>query len=113
MHGQTYRGRSCGSLGDLSTFSFYPNKHITTGEGGMILTDEPALAERCGRLRNLCFQPQRRFVHEELGWNFRFTNLQAAIGLAQLERLDDHVERKRANGRRYQELLAGVRGLQL
>ena len=113
MHGQTYRGRSCGSLGDLSTFSFYPNKHITTGEGGMILTDEPALAERCRSLRNLCFQPQRRFVHEELGWNFRFTNLQAAIGLAQLERLDDHVERKRANGRRYQELLAGVRGLQL
>jgi perosamine synthetase len=113
MHGQTYKGRPCGSFGDISTFSFYPNKHITTGEGGMIVTDDPALAERCRSLRNLCFQPKRRFVHEELGWNFRFTNLQAALGLAQLERLDDHVRRKRAMGRRYTELLKDIPDLQL
>lgn len=113
MHGQTYRGRPCGSFGDLSAFSFYPNKHLTTGEGGMLVTDDAALAERCRSLRNLCFQPGRRFVHEELGWNFRMTNLQAAVGLAQLERLDEFVARKRRMGARYTELLAGVPGLQL
>lgn len=113
MHGQTYRGRPCGSLGTLSTFSFYPNKHITTGEGGMVLTDDPALAERCRSLRNLCFQPQRRFVHEELGWNYRMSNVQAALGVAQLERLDEFVARKRRMGARYTELLADLPGLEL
>jgi perosamine synthetase len=113
MIGQTYRGRPCGSFGDLSTFSFYPNKHITTGEGGMIVTDDDALAERCRSLRNLCFAPPRRFIHEELGWNFRMTNLQAAVGLAQLERLDEFVARKRHSFSRYMELLADVDGIQL
>lgn len=113
MHGQTYKGQPCGSFGDLSTFSFYPNKHITTGEGGMIVTDDPVLAERCRSLRNLCFQPKQRFVHEHLGWNLRLTNLQAALGLAQLERLDEFVERKRQMGHYYTELLQGVSGLQL
>jgi perosamine synthetase len=106
MHGQTYKGRPCGSFGDISTFSFYPNKHITTGEGGMIVTDDDALAERCRSLRNLCFLPGRRFVHEELGWNFRMTNLQAALGVAQLERLDEFVARKRRMGDLYNRLLA-------
>ncbi|MHC5714786.1 MAG: DegT/DnrJ/EryC1/StrS family aminotransferase, partial [Nostoc sp.] len=91
MHGQTYKGRSCGSFGNISTFSFYPNKHITTGEGGIIVTNDAHLAERCQSLRNLCFQPQKRFVHEELGWNMRMSNLQAALGVAQLERLDEFV----------------------
>lgn len=113
MHGQTYRGRPCGSFGDLSTFSFYPNKHVTTGEGGMIVTDDPRLAGRLRGLRNLCFQPGRRFVHEELGWNLRMTSLQAALGVAQLERLADSVRRKCAMGRRYNELLAGAPGLEL
>ena len=108
MHGQTYRGRPCGSFGQISTFSFYPNKHVTTGEGGMVVVDDPALAERCRSLRNLCFKKERRFVHDELGWNMRMTNLQAALGLAQLERLDARVEKKRAIGRRYNQLLAGV-----
>jgi perosamine synthetase len=103
MHGQTYRDQPCGSFGEISTFSFYPNKHITTGEGGMIVTDDPALAERCRSLRNLCFKPEQRFVHDELGWNFRMTNLQAALGVAQLERLSDFVERKRTMGRVYTE----------
>ncbi|WP_035985356.1 DegT/DnrJ/EryC1/StrS family aminotransferase [Leptolyngbya sp. KIOST-1] len=113
MHGQTYRGQPCGSFGDISTFSFYANKHITTGEGGMVLTDDAELAERCRSLRNLCFQPQRRFVHEELGWNFRLGNLQAALGVAQLEQLDGFIARKRAIGRRYTEGLGNVPGLQL
>lgn len=113
MHGQRYHGRSCGSFGALSCFSFYPNKHITTGEGGMVLTDDDRLAERCRSLRNLCFNARKRFVHEELGFNFRMTNLQAAVGLAQLERLDEFIIRKRTMGRLYNELLADTRGIQL
>ncbi|MBW4498171.1 MAG: DegT/DnrJ/EryC1/StrS family aminotransferase [Scytonema hyalinum WJT4-NPBG1] len=113
MHGQTYKGRPCGSFGAISTFSFYPNKHITTGEGGMLLTDNEQLAERCCSLRNLCFQPQKRFVHQELGWNLRMSNLQAALGVAQLERLDEFVARKRHIGQRYTELLSDIPGLQL
>jgi len=113
MHGQSYRGRPCGSFGDLSVFSFYPNKHVTTGEGGMVLTDDDDLAERCRSLRNLCFQAKKRFVHEELGYNFRMTNLQAALGVAQLERLDEFVARKRRMGLRYTERLSLVEGLEL
>lgn len=113
MLGQTYKGNACGSFGDLSTFSFYPNKHITTGEGGMIVTDSDELAEQCRSLRNLCFKAERRFVHDRLGWNLRMTNLQAALGLAQLERLDEFVARKRRMGRLYQELLGDLRGVQL
>jgi len=113
MHGQKYRGMPCGSFGDISTFSFYPNKHVTTGEGGMVVTNNDQLAEDCRSLRNLCFQPKKRFVHERLGWNLRMTNLQAALGLAQLERLDEFVQRKRRMGKRYSELLAGLPGVQL
>ncbi|AFY36212.1 DegT/DnrJ/EryC1/StrS aminotransferase family protein [Calothrix sp. PCC 7507] len=113
MHGQTYKNRPCGSFGDISTFSFYPNKHITTGEGGIIVTDNPQLAARCQSLRNLCFQPQKRFIHEELGWNMRMSNLQAALGVAQLERLDEFVNRKHWIGQRYTELLADTPGIQL
>jgi perosamine synthetase len=112
-HGQTYKGKACGTFGDLSIFSFYPNKLITTGEGGMILTDDEELAERCRSLRNLCFQLQQRFVHEELGWNYRMTNLQAALGLAQLEQWDDFIQRKRKIGRTFTELLKDVQGIQI
>ena len=113
MIGQVYKGQPCGSFGDISTFSFYPNKHITTGEGGMIVTDDDQLAEECRSLRNLCFQPGKRFIHERLGWNLRMTNMQAAIGLAQLERLDEFVARKRRMGKQFTELLKDVEGLQL
>lgn len=110
--GQTYRGRPCGSFGTVSVFSFYANKHLTTGEGGMIVTDDPLLAGKCRSLRNLCFQPKQRFIHDELGFNFRLTNLQAALGLAQLERLDRFIARKKAMGAAYQELLTGLPGVQ-
>lgn len=113
MHGQEYKGKKCGSFGELSTFSFYPNKHVTTGEGGMVLTDDESLAERCRSLRNLCFIPEKRFYHEELGWNFRMTNLQAALGLAQVERLDSFVEKKRHIGAFYQEKLKDIEVFQL
>jgi len=111
--GQMYHEIPCGSFGDISTFSFYPNKHITTGEGGMVVTNEKGLAERCRGLRNLCFEPEQRFVHNHLGWNYRMTNMQAAIGLAQLEQLDGFVRRKRGMGRLYNDLLRDVSGLQL
>jgi perosamine synthetase len=113
LHGGEYRTRPCGSFGDISTFSFYPNKLVTTGEGGMILTDDEELAERCRSLRNLCFQPARRFVHEDLGWNMRMSNLQAAVGVAQLERLPEFVQRKRRIGALYTELLRDVKGIRL
>lgn len=111
MHGQTYNGKPCGSFGDISTFSFYPNKHITTGEGGMVVTDDEELAERCRMLRNLCFRKDVRYMHDEISDNYRFTNLQAAVGLAQLERLDEFVERKRIMGRYYTEQLKDIDGL--
>jgi perosamine synthetase len=104
--GQTYRGVSCGRFGDISILSFYPNKVVATGEGGMLLTDDPSLKEHCCSLRNLCFQPLRRFVHEELGYNFRMSNVQAALGVAQVERLSDTVKRKREIGLRYNRLFA-------
>jgi perosamine synthetase len=115
--GQDYRPRAgasrpVGSFGDIATFSFYPNKHVTTGEGGMVLTTDDALAERCRDLRNLCFGKTRRFVHEELGWNFRMSNLQAAVGVAQLERLPQTLEKKRRIGAWYDELLADIGALE-
>lgn len=104
--------RRCGALGTLAAFSFYSNKLVTTGEGGMVLTDNDELANRCRSLRNLCFGAER-FRHEGLGYNYRLTSLQAAVGVAQIERLADTLEKKRRIGARYDELLAGVRGLQL
>ena len=112
-HGLAYKGKPCGSFGDISTFSFYPNKLVTCGEGGMVLADDAELAERCRSLRNLCFQAHQRFVHEELGWNYRMSNLQAALGLAQLEQLDFFVEKKRHIGARYAELLDGLQDIRL
>ena len=111
--GQTYKGKPCGSFGDISTFSFYPNKHITTGEGGMVLTDDPEIAERCKSMRNLCFGKADRFVHQELGWNFRMSNLQAAVGVAQLERLPQTMEKKREIGRMYHQHLEGCESFTL
>jgi perosamine synthetase len=104
--------RMVGSFGELSTFSFYPNKHVTTGEGGMILTNDDELAEKCRSLRNLCFGKEHRFVHERLGWNFRMSNLQAAVGVAQMECLSQTIEKKRLIGAWYNELLHDVAGLE-
>jgi perosamine synthetase len=113
MHGQLYRGKACGSFGDISIFSFYPNKHVTTGEGGMVLTDDPRLAAQCASLRNLCHSPRRRFVHEELGFNYRLTNVQAALGLAQLERLDISIAKKRRMGEFYNSHFMSIADLEI
>ena len=109
MHGQNYKGRPCGSFGDISTFSFYPNKHITTGEGGMVVTDDDHLAEDCRSLRNLCFQPRSALCMRP---RLQLAHDQHAggAGVAQLERLDEFVTRKRRMGQRYTELLTGMPG---
>lgn len=111
-HGATVRGRMSGSFGDMACFSFYANKVITTGEGGMVVTNDDALAERLRLLRNLAFTTPR-FRHEFAGYNFRMTGYQAAMGLAQLHKIDRIVEAKRRVASNYNELLGGVKGLQL
>jgi len=104
--GQTYFNKKCGSFGDISTFSFYANKHITSGEGGMILTNDNKLFTRCRSLRNLCFGlGKNRFNHDDIGWNYRMTNLQAAMGYGQLKNISWIIKRKREIGRRYISIL--------
>lgn len=112
-HGAEYKGRKRGGLGDISCFSFYANKVITTGEGGMVLTNNSDYAEKARSMRNLCFRKERRFYHTELGHNSRLTNLQAALGLAQLERVEELVARKRWMGQTYTERLRGIPDLEL
>jgi perosamine synthetase len=112
-HGAEQKGRRAGGIGTLGCFSFYSNKIITTGEGGMVVTSDQALAARARSLRNLCFGESRRFWHEEIGHNFRLSNVQAAIGLAQLERIEENVARKRRMAALYTEQLKGVAGLAL
>lgn len=107
-HGQTYNGKKCGGFGDIATFSFYPNKHITTGEGGMIMTSDEILAKKCNYFKNLCFTAENRFVHNDLGWNFRMSNLQAAVGVAQLEKLEEFIKIKKQMGKLYQNLLKDI-----
>ena len=111
--GASYKKKPCGSFGHISTFSFYPNKQITTGEGGMVFTNDLEISNRCKSLRNLCFQAEKRFVHKELGWNYRMTNLQAALGIAQLEKLDLTVKKKIKVGELYNNLLKEVKEIKL
>lgn len=110
-HGATVRGRMTGSFGELSCFSFYANKIITTGEGGMVMTNDPDLAERLRLLRNLAFQ-KPRFFHEEAGFNFRMTGMQAALGRTQLRKIDHMIDEKRRVAHTYNRLLAEVPGIQ-
>ena len=105
--------RICGSMGHIATFSFFANKLITTGEGGMLVTSDDHLAKRCRDLRNLCFRPDRRFLHTELGHQFRLTNMQAAIGVNQVKRIEEIVERKRAIAAAYTARLGDLPGVQL
>jgi perosamine synthetase len=112
-HGAEYHGRRAGSIGTMACFSFYANKIVTTGEGGMVVTNDAKLAEHARSLRNLCFRREQRFLHSELGYNFRMTNLQAAIGVAQIDKIEDHVQRKRTMAARYNERLRGIPGLVL
>lgn len=103
--GSEYKHKKCGGFGLTSCASFYSNKVITTGEGGICITDDKKIAEKLQSLRNLCFVQEERFIHYELGFNFRMTNIQAAIGLGQLERIDQLIKKKRWIGRQYNQLL--------
>jgi perosamine synthetase len=112
-HGAEYKGRRAGSLGHMGCFSFYANKIITTGEGGMIVTDDADLAAKARKLRDQAYEKERRFWHRELGFNYRMTNLQAAIGVAQMERIDEFVSIRRRNAQLFNKLLSEVPGLTL
>ena len=105
-HGAEYRGRRVGAFGAIGCFSFYGNKIMTTGEGGMCVTDDPLLAERLRTLRDHGMDPKRHYWHDVVGYNYRMTNLQAAIGVAQVKKLPGFVEKKRRMGNWYAELLA-------
>jgi len=109
-HGAEYKGKKCGSMSNIGCFSFYANKILTTGEGGMSVTNNLELAERMKRLRNHAFDVPR-FIHKEVGFNYRLTNLQAAIGFAQTENADMLVKARRNVGTRYNKLLKGTKGL--
>ena len=113
--GLNYNNKICGSFGDISIFSFYANKHITTGEGGMILTNDPAINEKSKSLRNLSFSKSYfdRFNHTDLGWNYRLTNLQAAIGCGQLEKIKWIVKKKREVGNKYFKKLNNLKNILL
>lgn len=112
-HGAEYHGRRVGSLGNIGTFSFYGNKIITTGEGGMLTLDDEILAKRATFLRDHAMSSEKRYWHPEIGYNYRLTNLQAALGVAQLERIDEMIAQKRSNAALYTNLLHDVRGLSL
>ncbi len=101
MLGHKYKGKFCGSFGDLSIFSLYSNKHITTGEGGMLLTSFKKYKDKIFDFKNLCFGKKNRFNHYELGWNYRYTNMQAALGINQIKRINNIIKKKKSIGSRY------------
>lgn len=112
-HAAEYKGRKTGSMGHVSCFSFYANKIITTGEGGMMTTNDKSIAEKARRLKDLAHSPEKRFLHTDIGFNYRMTNIQAAIGLAQLERIDELAEMRRRNAYFYNSRLKDIPGITL
>ncbi len=112
-HGAEYKHKKTGSLGHAAAFSFYANKIVTTGEGGMVVTNDDKIAEDAAAYRNLCFRPERRFYHTRIGYNFRMTSLQAAVGIAQMERIDEFVGIKLRNAKLYTKHLRNTPGLKL
>ncbi len=112
-HGAEYRGRRVGGLGHIACFSFYANKIITTGEGGMVVTNDDKVAELARRLRDQAYSPERRFLHTHVGFNYRMTNIQAAIGLAQLEQIDVLLAARKRNAALYNQRLRSLPGIAL
>ncbi len=110
-HGAEYKGRRCGGLGDAAGFSFYGNKIITTGEGGMVTTNNRDMARLAWNLRDHAFSNERHFWHKFVGFNYRMTNLQAAVGLAQVEQMDKFVKARRQNALEYNCRLSGIPGI--
>ena len=111
--GQKYKKKMCGSFGDISTFSFYANKQITTGEGGMISTNNKEINSKCKSLRNLCFGKKDRFNHDDIGWNYRLSNIQATLGLSQLKRIKTIAKRKERIGKKYYTILNKNHNIQI
>ncbi len=113
VHGATYKGKKCGSMGQINAFSFYGNKIVTTGEGGMVVTNDDQLAEKARSFKNLAHSPQKRFFHEHIGFNYRATNLQGAIGLGQLESIDQFLAHKKWMASEYEKNLKDIPGMKL
>ncbi len=112
-HGAEYKGRIVGCLGDIGCFSFYTNKIITTGEGGMTVTKNSETAEKLNLLRDLAHSKEKRYLHYQIGFNYRMTNLQAAIGVAQMERIDEFIRNRRRNAKLYNSILRDIKGITL
>ncbi len=112
-HGAKYRGQRVGALGDVGCFSFYGNKIITTGEGGMVVTNDPRLDSRVRFLRDHSMDPERRYYHPEIGYNYRMTNMQAAVGRAQMRRINKLISAKRRIARAYAKRLRSIEGIAL
>ena len=112
-HGATYKGRKCGGIGDINAFSFYGNKIITTGEGGIVVTNDDELAAKARLLKDMAHAPNQRFLHLDLGFNYRMTNLQAALGLGELEHVEEFLQKKRWMAAEYGKQLGGIKGLRL
>jgi perosamine synthetase len=115
VHGAEFNGKKCGSLSDIAAFSFFANKIVTTGEGGMVVTDDDVLAEKCRYHKNLCFPTKgpRNYLHEDIGFNYRMSNVHAAIGLAQVEKIDEYIKLRRRNNALYKKYLQDVPGIKL
>jgi perosamine synthetase len=111
--GALYRGRQTGSIGDMGCFSFYANKIITTGEGGMVTADDEELDHKLRSLKNLAFGDTARYTHTDLGYNYRMPNVLAAIGLAQMGRVNELIEKKRKIADWYKDGLSQAEGLEL
>jgi perosamine synthetase len=114
-HGAEYKGEKVGGIGDIGCFSFYANKIITTGEGGAVVTDNQEIAEKVRGLRDQAYNANLRkwLIHNSVGYNYRLTNLQAAVGLAQLERIEEFINKRRENAYYYNSLLNDIRGMTL
>jgi len=112
-HGAEYKGKIVGCLGDIGCFSFYTNKIITTGEGGMAITNSNETADRLNSFRDLAHSKEKRYLHYEIGFNYRMTNLQAAIGLAQMEKIDEYINARRNHARLYNSILKDIKGVTL
>lgn len=112
-HGATYKNKLTGTIGDINAFSFYANKIITTGEGGMIATNNDSLAGLARRLKDLAHSPTKRFIHDELGYNYRMTSMQAALGIGQLKHIDKFISSKQHMAKLYSEGLSDIPGLTL
>lgn len=110
-HGATYKGKKCGNFGDIGCFSFYANKIITTGEGGMLLTDDEQTAREARKYRDLYHSESKRFIHEKIGYNYRLTNIQASIGLGELSHIDEYIEKKRTMAKLYDAGISDIEGL--